>query len=147
MDSEKRSEIVEWIGTVQRCLLRYIPLVACQRADVNDSMKSGIATERGSRMPTPPALMLSCAISRVWCGRDVVPMMADRDFVMIWFVVEVSGPSQSVHSGGGLLVLKWCRTLLPKRWGSFWMRHCEKEKSRSLVCGLVIASERRVILV
>ena len=38
MDSEKRSEIVEWIGTVRRCLLRYIPLVACRRGDVNDSI-------------------------------------------------------------------------------------------------------------
>ncbi len=74
-----------------------------------------------------------------------MPVMSDRNFVMIWFVVEVSGPSQSVQSGGGLLVSKWCRTLLPRRWGSFWMRHCEK--SWSLVCGLVIASERRVILV
>ena len=60
---EKRSEIVEWSGTVWRCLLRYIPLVAWRRADVNDSMKSGIATERGSRMPRPPTLMLSCAMS------------------------------------------------------------------------------------
>ena len=145
MDSEKRSEIVEWIGTVRGCLLRYIPLVACRRADVNDSMKSRIATECGSIMPRPPALMLSCAMSRAWCGRDVVPVMSDRNFVMIWFVVEVSGPSQSVQSGGGLLVSKWCRTSLPRRWGSFWMRHCEK--SRSLVCGLVIASERRVIFV
>ena len=145
MDSEKRSEIFEWIGTVRRCLLRYIPLVPCRRADVNDIMKSGIATERGSRMPRPPALMLSCAMSRAWCGRDVVPVMSDRNFVMIWFVVVVSGPSQSVQSGGGLLWSKWCRTSLPRRWGSFWMRHCEK--SRSLVCGSVIASERRVILV
>ncbi len=145
MDSEKRSEIVEWIGTVRRCLLSYIPLVACQRADVNDSMKSGIAMERGSRMPRPPALMLSCVMSRTWCGRDVVPVMSNRNFVMIWFVVEVSGPSQSVQSGGGLLGSKWCRMSLPRRWGSFWMRHCEK--SRSLVCGSAIASERRVILV
>ena len=146
MDSEKRSEIVEWIGTVRRFLLRYIPLVACWRADVNDSMKSGIAKEHGSRMPKLPALMLSCAMSWVWCGRDVVPVMSDRNFVMIiWFVVEVSGPSQSVQSGGGLLVSKWCRTLLPRRWGSFWMWHCEK--SQSLVCGSVIASERRVIFV
>ena len=103
MDSEKRSEIFEWIGTVRRCLLRYIPLVACRRADVNDSMKSGIATERGSRMPMPPALMLSCAMSRAWCGRVVVPVISDRNFVMIWFVVEVSGPSQSVQSGGGVV--------------------------------------------
>ena len=87
MDSEKRSEIVEWIGTVWRCLLRYIPLVACMRADVNDSMKSKIATEHGSRMPRP--LMLSCAMSRAWCGKDVVPVMSDKNFVMIWFVVEV----------------------------------------------------------
>jgi hypothetical protein len=145
VDSEKRSEIVEWIGTVWRCLLRSIPLVACWRVDVNDSMKSGIATERGSRMPRPPALMLSCAMSRAWCGRDAVPAMSDRNFFMIWFVVEVSGPSQSVQSGGGLLGSKWCRTLLPRIWGSFWMRHCEK--SQSLVFGLVIASEMRVILV
>ncbi len=106
MDSEKRSEIVEWIGTVRRCLLRYILLVACRRAGVNDSMKSRIATEHGSGMPRPPALMLSCAISRAWCGRNVVPVMSDRNFVMIWFVVEVSGSSQSVQSGGGLLVSK-----------------------------------------
>ena len=144
-DSEKRPEIVEWIGTVRSCLLRYIPLVACWRADVNDSTKSGIATERGFRMPRPPALMLSCAMSRAWCGRDVVPVMSDRNFVMIWFVVEISGQSQSVQSGGGLMGSKWFRTSLPRRWGSFWMRHCEK--SWSLVCGSVIASERRVILV
>ncbi len=80
MDSEKRSEIVEWIGTVWRCLLRYKPLVAWRRADVNDSMKSGIATERGSRMPRLPALMLSCAMSRAWCGRDVVQMMSEFVF-------------------------------------------------------------------
>ena len=140
MDSKKRSEIVQWIGTVQRCLLRYIPLVACRPADVNDSMKSGIATEHVSRMPTLPALM-----SRAWCGRDVVPVMTDRNFVMIWILVAVSWPSQSVQSGGGLLGSKWCRMLLPRRCGSFWMRHCKK--SRSFVCGLVIASERRVILV
>ncbi len=77
--------------------------VECRRADVNDSMKSEIATERGSRMPRLPALMLSCAMSRVWCGRDVVPVMSDRNFVMIWFVVEISGPSQSVQSGGGVV--------------------------------------------
>jgi len=108
-------------------------------------MKSGIAKKCGSRMPRPPALMLSCAMSRALCGRDVVPVMSDRNFVVICFVLEVSGPSQSVQSGGGLLESKWCRTLPPRRWGSFWMRHCEK--SQSLVCGLVIASERRVILV
>jgi len=38
VDSEKRSEIVEWISTVRRCLLRYIPLVACRWADVNDKI-------------------------------------------------------------------------------------------------------------
>ena len=83
MDSEKRSEIVEWSGTVLRCLLRYIPLVAWRRADVNDNMKSRIAQECGSRMLRPPALMLSCAMSRAWCGREVVP-----NFVMIKFAAE-----------------------------------------------------------
>ncbi len=73
MDSEKRSEIVEWSGTVCRCLLGCIPLVAWRQADVNDSMKSGISTERGSRMLRLPTLMLSCAMSRAWCGREVVP--------------------------------------------------------------------------
>ena len=145
MDNEKRSEIVEWSGTMWRCLLRYIPLVTWRRADVNDSMKSGIATEHGSRMLRPPPLMLSCAISRAWFGMEVVPMRPDRNFVTIKFVVEVRGPSQSVQSGGGLFGLKWYRTLQPRRWGSFWMRHCEKRQS--LVCGLVMASERRVILV
>ena len=65
---EKRSEIVEWSGTVWRCLLRYIPLVAWRRADVNDSMKSGISRDRGSMMLWPLALMLSCAMRRVWCS-------------------------------------------------------------------------------
>ena len=80
VDSEKRLEIVEWIGTVRRCLLRYIQLVAWRRGDVNDSMKSGIATEHVSRMPRLPALMLSCAMSRAWCGRDVVQMMSEFVF-------------------------------------------------------------------
>jgi hypothetical protein len=43
------------------------PLVAWRRADVNDSMKSGISRDCGSRMLWPPALMLSCAMRRVWC--------------------------------------------------------------------------------
>ncbi len=103
MDNEKRSEIVEWSGTVLRCLLRCIPLVAWWRADINDSMKSGIAREHGSRMLRPPALMLSCAMSRAWCGREVVPMRSERNFVMMKFVVEVRGPSQSVQSRGGAL--------------------------------------------
>ena len=47
-----------------RCLLRYIPLVTWRWADVNDSMKSGIAQERGSRILRPPSLMLSCVMSR-----------------------------------------------------------------------------------
>jgi hypothetical protein len=85
VDSEKRSEIVEWSSTVLRCLLRYIPLVAWRRADVNDSMKSRIAQECGSRMPRPPALMLSCAMSRAWCGREVVPMRSERNFGMMKF--------------------------------------------------------------
>ena len=101
VDSEKRSEIVEWSGPVLRCLLRYIPLVAWWRADVNDSMKSGIAQECGSRMLRPPALMLSCAMNRAWCGREVVPMRSERNFVMMKFVVEGRGPSQSVQWGGG----------------------------------------------
>jgi hypothetical protein len=78
-------------------------LVAWRQADVNDSMKSGIAQERGSRMLRPPALMLSCAMSRARCGREVVPMRSEKNFVMMKFVVEVRGPSQSVQSGGGLL--------------------------------------------
>ena len=97
MDREKRSEIVEWSGTVWRCLLRYIPLVAWRRADVNDSMKSGIARDRGSRKLRPPALMPSCAMSRAWCRREVVPMRSERNFVMMKFVVEIRGPSQSAR--------------------------------------------------
>ncbi len=91
-------------------------------------MKSRIAREHGSRMLRPPALMLSCAMSREWCGREVVPMRSDRNFVMMKFlVVEVRGPSQSVQLGGGLLGSKWYnRTLQPRRWGSLLMRHCEK---------------------
>ncbi len=106
----------------------YVPLVAWRRANKNDSMKSGIATGRGSRMPRPPTLMLSCAMSRAWCGMEMVPIRPDRNFVMIKFVVEVRGPSQSVQLGGELLGSKWYRTLQPKRWGSFWMRHCEKRR-------------------
>jgi hypothetical protein len=56
---EKRSVMVVWSNTVLRCLLRYIPRVAWPRAKVNDSMKSGIALDCGSRMLRPPALMLS----------------------------------------------------------------------------------------
>ena len=74
-------------------------------------------------------------------------MRSERNFVMMKFlVVEVRGPSQSVQLGGGLLGSKWYnRTLQPRRWGSFLMRHCDKR--RSLVCGSLLASERRVILV
>ena len=81
-------------------------------------------------------LMLSCAMSRAWCGREVVPMRSERNVVMMKFVVEVRGPSQSVQSGSWALGSKWFRTLQPRRWGSFWMRHCEKRWS--LVCGLVM---------
>ena len=41
-------------------------LVAWRRADVNDSMQSGISQDHGSRMLWPPAFMLSCAMRRVW---------------------------------------------------------------------------------
>ncbi len=91
---ENRSEIVEWSGTVLRCLLRCMPWDAWQRADVNDIMKSGIARDRGSRMTRPPALMLSCAMSRAWCGREVVPRRSDRKFWMMKLVVEVRGDDQ-----------------------------------------------------
>ncbi len=73
----------------QYCVEVFVEIyTAGRRADVNDSMKSRIAQERGSRMLRPPALMLSCAMSRAWCGREVVPMRSERNFVMIKFVAE-----------------------------------------------------------
>ncbi len=116
---EKRSVMVVWSNTVLRCLLRYIPRVAWRRAEVNDSMKSGIALDCGSRMLRPLALMLSWAMSSAWCGRVVVPMSLESKFVMMEFVAEVRGPSQSVQAGCGLSGSKWYRTLQPSRWGSF----------------------------
>jgi hypothetical protein len=84
-----------------------MPWVAWQRADVNDSMKSGITRDCGSRMLRPPALMLSCAMSRAWCGREVVPIRSDRKFWMMKLVAEVRGLSQSVQVWGGSLGSKW----------------------------------------
>ena len=67
---EKRSEIVEWSGTVWRCLLRYIPLVAWRRADVNDSMKSGISRDRGSMMAAGVDVELCNEEGVVFGGKD-----------------------------------------------------------------------------
>ena len=51
-----------------RCLMRYIPLVACrvEAVNVNVSMKSGMARIGGSKIPSPirPALRLSSAMRR-----------------------------------------------------------------------------------
>ena len=68
---------------------------------VNVSMKSGIARVRGSKIPSPPALRLSCAMSRAWWGRVVTPMVLEMNLAMMWLVADVRGPFQSVQSGGG----------------------------------------------
>jgi hypothetical protein len=61
---EYRSAMVGCRWTLFRCLLRWIPLVACRVEVVNMSMKSGMARVRGSKIPRPPALMLSCVMRR-----------------------------------------------------------------------------------
>ena len=43
-------------------------MVACLVEVVKLSIKSGIVRERGSMIPSPPALRVSWEISRAWCG-------------------------------------------------------------------------------
>ena len=45
--------------------------------------------------------------------------------------------------GWGFVRVVVLETLQPRRWGIFWMRHCEK--SRSLVCGSVMAVDMVVM--
>ncbi len=87
-----------------RCLLRWIPLVACLVEVVNVSMKSGMARVRGSKIPRPPPLRLSCAMRRAWWGRVGTPIMSEMNRAMMWLVAAVRGPFQSVQSGGGVSV-------------------------------------------
>ena len=101
---EYRAEIVLWRWTFRRCLLRLILVVACLVEVVKLSIKSGIARERGSMIPSPPALRDSWEISRAWCGRIAVPMRSEINFAMMWLVAEVKGPFQSVQVGGGFSV-------------------------------------------
>ncbi len=71
---------------------------------VNVSMKSGMARVRGSKIPRPPALRLSCAMRRVWWGKVGTPIMSEMNRAMMWLVAAVRGPFQSVQSGGGVSV-------------------------------------------
>ena len=81
--------------------MRWIPLVVCHVDVVKVSIKSGMARERGSMMPRPPARKWSCVISRAWWGRTGQPMRLDRNFAMMWLVAEVKRPFQSVQVEGG----------------------------------------------
>jgi hypothetical protein len=66
------------------------------------SMKSGIALDRGSSIPRPPAFSGSCEMSRAWWGMlDRVRSVARKDF-MISLVAESRGPFQLVQIGEGL---------------------------------------------
>jgi len=81
-----------------------MPLVACLVDVVKLSIKSGIARERGSIMPSPPAFRFIWQISRAWWGRIATPMRSEMNLAMMWLVAEVRGPFQSVQVGGGLFV-------------------------------------------
>ena len=55
-----------WRWTLCRCLLRRMPVVACLVDVVKVSKKSGIARERGSSMPSPPAVRFIWQMRRAW---------------------------------------------------------------------------------
>ena len=71
---------------------------------VKVNMKSGIARERGSIMPRPPACKCSWAMSRAWWGRTGQPVRLEMNCAIRWLVAAVRGPFQSVQVGGGLFM-------------------------------------------
>ncbi len=76
-------------------------MVACLVDVVKLSIKSGIAREQGSIMPSPPAVRFIWQTSRAWWGRTVTPTRSEMKLAMIWLVAEVKVHSSRSRLEGG----------------------------------------------